>query len=133
MLIEKILECLENMEANELIHIHNEYCEIVNAHDDYIYSMDDLDMLCEGQDAFWIACRAVFGDFNASDDYIKFDGYGNFQTMNDYSARRYIDIDDIADYIVRENDSLYNDDIQGIIDEHEGVKGRTHEEEEESI
>lgn len=114
---EKILECLNEMDAAELIQIHNEYCGAVNACDDYIYSMDDLDELCSGQDAHWIACRAIFGDFNASDDYIKFNGYGNFQTMNDYSVKHYIYIDDIANHIERENDSLYNDDIQDILDE----------------
>lgn len=118
MLKEKIVECLEDMDGNQLIHVHNEYCGAVNACDDYIYSMDDLDLLCSGQGAFWIACRTAFGDFNASDDYIKFNGYGNFQTLNDYSIRRHVYIDDIADYIVRNGDSLYNDDIQDIIDEH---------------
>ena len=114
---ERILERINEMEAADLIQIHNEYCEAVNACDDYIYSMDDLDMLCSGQDAHWIACRAIFGDFNASDDYIKFNGYGNFQTLNDYNASRYIYVDDIADYIERERDSLYNDDVQEILDE----------------
>ena len=114
---ERILECLNEMDAVELIHIHNEYCDAVNAYDDHIYSMDDLDLLCSGQDAHWIACRAIFGDFNASDDYIKFNGYGNFQTMNDYNIQHYIYIDDIADYIESENNSLYNDDVQDILDE----------------
>ena len=121
MLKDKILECLNEMDAGDLIQIHNEYCGAVNAHDDLIYSMDDLDMLCEGQDAHLIACRAIFGDFHASDDYIMVDGYGNFQTMNDYNVQHYIYIDDIADYIERNKDSLYNDDIQEIIDEMEAA------------
>ena len=118
---EKILECLNEMDAGDLICIHNEYCDAVNAYDDHIYSMDDLDMLCEGQDAFWIACRAIFGNFCANDDYIMFNGYGNFQTMNDFEVKYFAHIGDIADYIERNGDSLYNDDIQDIIDEMEAA------------
>lgn len=116
MLKEKLLACIDEMDAGDLIALHNEYCGAVNDCDRYIYSMDDLDMLCNGKDAFWIACRTYFGDFNASDDYIAFNGYGNFETLNDYNLKSYIFADDIADYIARNNDSLYNDDIQDIID-----------------
>lgn len=124
MLKEKILEYLNNADAHDLISIHNEYCGSVNAYDDYIYSMEDIDELCAGQDAYWIACRAIFGDFNAMDDYITFNGYGNFVTLNEYSIKHHVFIDDIVDYIVENNDSLYNDDIQDILDEHDAIEKR---------
>ncbi len=115
MLKERIIECINEMETVDLIQLHNEYCVTVNASDNYVYSMDDLDMICQGQDAYWIACRTYFGDFNASDDYIMFNGYGNFQTLNDYSVKHHIYIDDIADYIVSNNDPLCNDDLVDIV------------------
>lgn len=119
MLKERIVGCINEMETTDLIQLHNEYCDAVNGYDNHIYHMDDLDLLCEGQDAHWIACRAIFGDFNANDDYIMFDGYGNFRTLNDYNVNNYIYAEDIADYITENNNPLYNDDIQDILDEHE--------------
>ena len=119
MLKRKILDCLNEMEAGDLIQIHNEYCDAVNDPDNRIYSMDDLGMLCEGQSAEWIICRTIFGDCDINDDYIMFNGYGNFRTMNDHNAWKHIYADDIADYIEREMDSLYNDEIQDILDEYE--------------
>lgn len=119
MLKERIIECMNEMDAMDLIHLHNEYCGAVNACDDGIYSMNDFNDLCEGQDAEWIAGRIYFGDFRYNDDYIRFNGYGNFVTFNDYSVKDNTHFYDIADHIVREMDSLYNDEIQGILDEYE--------------
>ena len=129
MLKEKIVTCINEMDHEDMIFLHNEYCCSVNCGDDTIYSMEDLDELCSGQDAYWIACRAVFGDFNANHDYIKFDGYGNFQSLSEYDIEDYISADDIADYIIDYEDSLGNDEIQDILDEKErlewiaGIKG----------
>lgn len=117
MLKEKILECLKEMETSELIQIHNEYCDATNNVDNNIYSMDDFEILCGEQDALWIACRIFYGDFNPNDDFIFFNAYGNFITGNDYNIKEHIYISDIANHIIDNNDSLYNDDIQEILDE----------------
>lgn len=114
---EKIIAYIEEMETVDLIQLHNEYCMEVNTSDNYIFSMDDLDMICQGQDAYWIACRTYFGEFNANDDYIMFDGYGNFRTLNEYNAKHYIYIDEIADYIISNNNSLCDDEILDILEE----------------
>lgn len=119
MLKTKILECLSKMETHDLISLHNEYRQAVNGFDDMIYSMDDLDMLCEGQDAHWIACRVYYGDFNPNDDFVMFTGYGNFRSLNDYNVTDYIYEEEIADYIIEHEESFYNDDIQDILDEYE--------------
>lgn len=122
MLKDRIIECMNEMDAMDLIHLHNEYCGEVNACDDGIYSMNDFNDLCAGQDADWIAARIYYGDFHYNDDYIRFNGYGNFVTFNDYSVKDNTHFDDIADYIAREMDSLYNDEIQAILDEHENAE-----------
>ena len=116
---EKILECIGNMDTSDLIQLHNNYCDAVNGFDNYIYSMEDLDMLCDCKDAHWIACRIFYGDFNPNDDYITFNGYGNFVSLDDYNVGFHIFADDIADYVVEKEDSLYNDEIQDILDEME--------------
>lgn len=37
-------------------------------------------------EAFDIACRASHGNFNSGDDYIRLDGYKNFETASDYTV-----------------------------------------------
>lgn len=64
------------------------------------YDMDSLDDFMHGQDAHFIACRVYFGDFNPTDDYFNFDGYGNLVS---YNEREYMAaLEDEAAAIYRE-------------------------------
>ena len=119
---EKILELLEEMNESDLLSVYREYLDAVNGYDDYIYSIDEFDEILTGQTPEWIACRIFYGDFNPNIEYFKFDGYGNLQSVYSYELKEYIYIDDIADYIIENNDSLYNDEIQEILDEMEGAE-----------
>lgn len=81
--IEKFIEDLKNSkDFNQLVQLHNLYCESINDFDSQIFELDDdfFDMLN------WSGLRIVqacfYGSFNYSHDYITFDGYGNFLTFN---------------------------------------------------
>lgn len=113
---ELILEVLEGLTDSELLNVHREYLNETNGYDDEIYTLDDLDMIAEGQDAYWLLCRAFYGDFNPMADYFKFNGYGNIQSIFSYELSSYIDMEDIAEYCVDNDKALYNDEIQEILD-----------------
>lgn len=113
---ELILEVLEGLTDSELLNVHREYLNETNGYDDEIYTLDDLDMIAEGQDAYWLLCRAFYGDFNPTADYFKFNGYGNIQSIFSYELSSYIDMEDIAEYCVDNDKALYNDEIQEILD-----------------
>ena len=113
---ESIIEALEGLADNELLSINNEYKREVNAFDDVIYTIEDLDMLAEGQDAYWFACRIYYGDFRPTADYFTFDGYGNLKSIEGYELSDYIEIEGLAEYCVDNNNAFYNDDIQEILD-----------------
>lgn len=114
---EKLETIFDEMSTDELLSVHREYCNETNSFDDEIFSMDELDEVCSGHDAYWIACRVAFGEFNAFHDYFTFNGYGNIKTLSEYEIKDYIDIDEIIDYIIDNEDALYNDDIQAVLDE----------------
>lgn len=78
---ELILEVLEGLTDSKLLSVHREYLNETNGYDDETYTLDDLDMIAEGQDAYWLLCRAFYGDFNPTADYFMFDGYGNIQSI----------------------------------------------------
>lgn len=114
---EKLIDLLQEMDISKLIDIHNTYCYEISDYDNEIFNMDDLDEICNGQSAFWVACRVYYGDFNPYDDYLKFNGYGNFKSMSKYEAGQEIDENEIVDYILDNNHDLYNSDICAILEE----------------
>lgn len=58
-----------------------------------------------------VARSAYYGDFRPCDKYFYFNSYGNLKSC-DYIDQLPIYIDEIAEYIADNGDSLYNDDIQ---------------------
>ena len=117
-LYEQIKNALKNMDINDLVNIHNEYCDAANYPDNRIYSMEEFDELMSGSTPWEIARSAFYGDFRPCDDYFYFNGYGNLASF-DYIGEDNtpIYIDDIAEYIEREGDDLWNDEIKDILAE----------------
>lgn len=113
---ELITTALENMDTIDLISVHNEYLDNVNGYDDRIYSMDEFNEQFEGMDAERIANCVHFGEYIPHAEYFKFDGYGNIQSLYYYQVTEHIYIDEIADYILKNNDDLYNADIRSALD-----------------
>lgn len=121
---EKIKETLDGMGTAELIAVHDNYCDASGNMDDYIYNMDEFDEICAGMTP-WKVARAAYcsGKFCPAHDYFWFNGYGNLES-DDFTPS-IIYIDDIAEYIDRNDNSLYSDDIQEVLDEYEGEDDET--------
>jgi hypothetical protein len=117
---EKLIDLLQEMEYNEMVALHNEYCQMVNKFDDEIFDVDMFDELLQGLDPFEIACKVHYGDFNGGYEYFKFNAYGNIQSICKWEIDRFVDINEIADYILDENYSFENNDILYILDDVEG-------------
>ena len=113
---EKLIELIQEMSVADTVSLHNEYCYETNCYDNEIFDADRLDEICEGQSATWIMNRVHFGDYHPQANYIKFNGYGNFQSIFDYEIFEYIYEQDIVDYILEHDTNLNNDDIQEVLD-----------------
>ena len=113
---EKLVEYIDSMNNDELIELHNSYCESVGYEDDRIYGMWDLDELLEGRTPTDILCMGFYGDFNPRDRFFWFNGYGNLESTG-YAVDAPIFASDIANYILSAEDSLGNDKIKEILDE----------------
>lgn len=135
---EKLLELFKNMEDDELVSVWNEYCYVAR-YDDEILDYDSLEERIsndsQNNTIFWLN-RFYFGSDDYSKDgsanpnrnYFKFNGYGNIISFdyiyNSYSEEfNHIDIDALIDYIIENKDSLYNSDIQEILNEEETEEG----------
>ena len=115
---EKLIDYINSMNTDEIVALHNDYCEAAGYEDDRIYSMLDLDELLEGRTPGDILCMSFHGSFNPYHDFFWFNGYGNLKSA-DYITDMPIFATDIANYILSEEDSLGKDEIQEILDEQE--------------
>lgn len=111
---EKLIDLIDGMGTEEKIALHNTYCDAANCMDDCIYTMDDLDEVLYGVDKWEFARMIRFGDFDCMKDFWGFNGYGNLVSYSAWELPIYTE--DIADYILSEEDSLGNDEIQYMLD-----------------
>lgn len=110
--IESLMKQINDMSESQLVELNNVYCHKIGADDQEIYNNDEEFFEMMFKDAM-SAVRAVsFGTYEYSADYVRFNGYGNLETI------RYIRPDDlcelpatIAEYAL-ENQS----EFEGILD-----------------
>ena len=114
----KLVDYINDMKTEEIVELHNSYCEAAGYEDDRIYSMYELDEILEGRTPTDILSMGFYGDFRPQHDFFWFNGYGNLKSA-DYIADMPIFAIDIANYILSEKDSLGNDEIKVILDEQE--------------
>ena len=112
---QKLVDYINSMNDEEIVELHNRYCEAAVREDDRIYSMYELDELLEGRTPTDILSMGLYGDFRPQHDFFWFNGYGNLESA-DYITDMPIYATDIAGYILRKEDSLGNDEIQEILD-----------------
>ena len=104
-----------DLSFGEKMTIYNEYCSEVGS-DDGIYDFDDVFF-----DTYFNSkaevCRAtVFGSVNYSHDYIKFDGYGNLESISKHDAESLFE-DSLED--IFEHEECWRDNIYDVEEEEE--------------
>lgn len=112
---QKIVDFINGMSVEEKIALHNAYCDAANCMDDCIYTMDEMEEVLDGVDKWELVRMIQFGKFDCTKDFWGFNRYGNLVSYNAWELPIYAE--DIADYILSEEDSLGNDEIQDILDE----------------
>ena len=113
----RLIEYINGMGIDEKLALHNAYCDAANCTDDCIYAMDELEEVLDGVDKWELVRMIRFGDFDFMKEFWSFNGYGNLDSYGAWELP--IFASDIADYILSEEDSLGNDEIQDILDEEE--------------
>ena len=89
-----IIEEINDMDSDGLINLNNLYCEESNYSDDMIYENGEDFFSTFFADNVMEAVRAVsYGEYDYSDNYVKFNGYGNLESMD------YITTDDLTSSI----------------------------------
>lgn len=91
----------ENLDDSEKISLWNEYCS-ENNFDDTIHNFDDefFEIFLDGNKPMDIFRLGCFSKISWSDNYIKFNGYGNLESLNDYEAVNSIDESVLIDWLI---------------------------------
>lgn len=119
---ERIRELIDNMSENEAMRLWNEYCDNDNRMDDCIYSMNDFDEIFSGYEPWEVARTCYYsGNFCPAHDFFWLNGYGNAESSDfpSMDSKSPFYIDELVSYIMDNETSLYNDEIQEILDEEE--------------
>ena len=95
-----IIKQLEKLTNDELLTIHNEYCNENNCLDNMIFENDEEFFEIHFSSTL-NAVRAVsFGEYEYQDKYVRFDGYANLESSN--YVDEFADIDELASWIEEE-------------------------------
>lgn len=110
--IEQIKDILNNLDLDELVSC----CSYLDG-DNAIYSMDDFNELLCGREPWDIARAAYYGEFYPTDNYFRFNVYGDLESTNNPVQEGWIDLDDLAAYAIDYNESFGDSDIQALLDQ----------------
>lgn len=110
--IEAVLR--NDLHTDELVRLHNQYCEDNNYYDDYIDRMSDIDDLYSGLKPSEILDR--FEGVNTNDEYYIMGIYGA-QSFDYYGQSPVTLYEEIAQYCADNEDSMDCSEIQECIDE----------------
>lgn len=110
--IEQIENILNNLDLDELVS-----CCFYLDGDNAIYPMDNFNDLLFGMEPWDIARAVHYGDFYPTDNYFKFNVYGNLESTDNPIQEGWIDLDDLAAYAIDYNESFGNGDIQALLEQ----------------
>lgn len=115
---QKVYDHIVNLDADDLMQLHNEYCEANNYPDDMIYINDGefLNMVYPSASEFAKALASVDIQYNYNHAFVHFDGYGDLESSDDVSdfIHGYAEL---VDYVINDNGNYL--DLWGIEPEEE--------------
>lgn len=119
--IEQIENIINNYDFNKL-----STCYLDANFDECFYSMEDFDELLSGFKPWEIARAVHYGEFVPTEEYFRFNDYGNLESTDNPMREGWIDTTELAAYIINYDEDFGDEEIRKLLDEWES-------EEEESI
>lgn len=89
-------ERFEELSSSEKINLYNEYCVDVRNENNF-FTFDEEFFEISFNSAYDAARAVHYGTINWNDDYIRFNGYGNLESLSEYDLS--LEADDYIDEI----------------------------------
>jgi len=111
--MESIVNQINNLDTEDLIRLNNSYCQEANYSDNEIYENDEDFFETFFRNNVIDAVRsASYGEYNFSEKYVKFNGYGNLESFNYFGTDDLVESVHTIAYFILENEN----DFDGLID-----------------
>ena len=112
--LDQVIDYLDSVADDELITMHNQYCQNISSEDEVFTNDEEFFEMFFSADVVKAVRAISYGEYNYSDEYVKFNGYANLETTD--SPGEWVDTTELAEYIM-DNEHLF-DEIE-FIDEDE--------------
>lgn len=108
---DSVMEYIDSLDDNDLVSLHNEYCQSIGDSDGEIYYNDEDFFNTFFPDNVLEAVRAVcFGDYRYSDEYVVFNGYANLESSQ--YPDNWIDKQAIVNDILENEGNYYDIELE---------------------
>ena len=114
---EKVKSVLENLSDDDLLSMWNDYTDLANYSDSRVFNMYELDDIFYDSKASDVLNKIDWGSFNLNDEYFIFNGYGLLESSDDLAD--FVYIDDLARYIVNNDETFDNAELEELFEEDE--------------
>ena len=98
-----IKKAIYDLTESQLIELNNTYCQSTGAYDSEVYNNDEdffSTFYPNPGDGLKVAQAIFYGEYNYSHDYVKFNGYGNLESINYFEVSDLCELPStIAEYI----------------------------------
>lgn len=102
---EAIISYLNSLDDSDLVQIHNQRCQCDGYSSDEIhYNDEEFFNVYFGNDVMGALRASQYGEYNYTDEYVKFNGYANLETTN--SPTKWVDFSELADAILKSPDNF---------------------------
>jgi hypothetical protein len=122
----QILNAINSATENELIDINNAYCQACNMHDSEVFENDEefFNLFYPNAgDGLKVAQAVFYGDYNYSHDWVKFNGYGNLESISYFEIKDLCEFPEtMAEYIAENFEEFNHLDVFSNIEETEEVE-----------
>lgn len=100
---ETILDKINEMNKSQLVELNNAYCQSANYYESEVYNNDEdffETFYPNAGDGLKVAQAVFYGDYNYSHQYVKFNGYGNLESIDYFEVSDLCELPEVmAEYI----------------------------------
>jgi hypothetical protein len=119
--IENLVNQINNLDESQLIELNNRYCQSCNIDSEVYHNDEEFFELFypDAGDGLRVAQAVFYGDYNYSHDYVKFDGYGNLESLSTFEVENLCDYPAVIAEYALDNENEFNDILNFYFEEAE--------------
>lgn len=102
-LVNAVTEALNTLPDDDVIQLWNKYCDETSNGDNIYLNNDEFIMNYLPDDKSELCSLLTNSkEYNLRDCYVWYNGYGNLESDDDFNTSNAFDIDDLADWLIRD-------------------------------